>query len=56
MALYKELLPLAKRVLKQADRAIAQVRQRHFNNNGEMWLGTVEHYRDLIPALFAKSS
>lgn len=43
--LYEELLPLAKRVTKQVDRAIAQVRLRV--DEAEVWLEEIEHYRDL---------
>ncbi len=45
--LYEELLPLAKQVSKQAERAIIQVQAQNRSEEQE-WIDEVEHYRNLI--------
>ena len=48
-ALYRELIPLAKRVVKQSERAIAQVQQRCGQRElCQPWIDQVTHYRQLL--------
>lgn len=48
-ALYKELIPLAKRVVKQSERAIEQVQQQCCQSMlSQPWIDQVMHYRQLL--------
>ncbi len=48
-ALYRELIPLAKRVVKQSERAMAQVQQRCEQHElCQPWIDQVAHYRQLL--------
>ncbi len=47
--LYKELIPLAKRVIKQSERALEQVHQRCGQRElSQPWIEQVTHYRHLL--------
>ena len=46
--LYKELIPLAKRVVDQSYRAIEQVRIKGHPIDSQPWINTVLHYRDML--------
>ena len=47
--LYEQLIPLAKQVIKQSDRAIAQVQQQcQLETLSQPWIDKVKHFRDLL--------
>ena len=46
--LYKELIPLAKRVVEQSHRAIEQVKRKSLAIDWQFWVDDVLHYRDLL--------
>jgi len=46
--LYKELIPLAKRVVEQSHRAIEQVQRKGRKNDAQLWIDNVLHYRHLL--------
>ena len=49
MDLYQSLIPLAKKVVKQSDRAIEQVQRKSQDNKlSQPWLDQVVHYRQLL--------
>ena len=48
-ALYRELIPLARRVIRQSDKAVAQVQQRCSDPAlSQPWIDQVVHYRQLL--------
>lgn len=46
--LYAELIPLARRVIKQSEKAIEQVQQRGQSIVSQAWIDQVMHYRQLL--------
>lgn len=47
-SLYKDLLPLAKRVIEQSHKAIDQVKLKSVKPLSQFWIDEVKHYRDLL--------
>ena len=46
--LYKDLILLAKRVITQSGKAIDQVKLKSVSPLSSLWIGEVQHYRDLL--------